>query len=75
LPTTSAFTKCLRGRWKRWEILLDVGNLTDTKWYTAQFETTSRIKNPQGVLGPTTTDIDVVPGPPINLKVGLKYWF
>ena len=62
-------------RWNRWEVILNLGNLTDTRWYTAQFETTTRIKNPQGVLGPATTDMDVVPGPPINVKVGLKYYF
>lgn len=62
-------------RWKRWEIVLDVGNLTDARWYTAQFETTTRIRNSQGVLGPSTTDMDVVPGPPRNLKVGLKYFY
>ena len=55
--------------------VVNLGNLTDTRWYTAQFETTTRIKNPQGVLGPATTDMDVVPGPPINVKVGLKYYF
>jgi hypothetical protein len=56
-------------------VILNLGNITDTRWYTAQFETTTRIKNPQGVLGPATTDMDVVPGPPINVKVGLKYYF
>jgi outer membrane receptor protein involved in Fe transport len=58
-----------------WEFSLDLGNLTDTRWYTAQFETTSRIRDPRGELGPSVTDMDVVPGPPINLKAGLKRYF
>ena len=62
-------------RYKQWEFVMNVGNLFNAKWYTAQFETTSRIKNPQGVLGPELTDMDVVPGPPINVKGGVKYYF
>ena len=62
-------------RYKRWEFVVNVGNLTNTRWYTAQFETTSRIRNPQGVLGPETTNMDVVPGAPINVKGGVKFYF
>ena len=63
-------------RYKKWELVVNVGNLTNTKWYTAQFENDSRIKDVTGKLEPATvTDMHVVPGAPVNVKGGVKMYF
>ncbi len=85
-PGDSAYTDTAYGyfvcnaqfgyRIKKWEFLMDVGNVFNVKWYTAQFETTTRLRNPAGVLEPAErTDMAVVPGAPINVKGGVKYYF
>ena len=63
-------------RRKQWELNLNVGNLLNTEWYTAQFENDSRIRQPGGGLEPATvTDMHVVPGSPINIQAALKKYF
>lgn len=63
-------------RHKRWEVVVNVGNLLNTQWYTAQFENDSRVRRPDGTLEPVAvTDMHVVPGPPVNVKGGVKLYF
>ncbi len=63
-------------RYKNWELIATISNLFNTKWYNAQFENDSRIKNPQGVIeAATVTDMHVVPGTPFHLQGGLKLYF
>ena len=60
----------------QWEVVANVGNLLNTEWYTAQFENDSRVRQPGGTLEPATvTDMHVVPGPPVNIKGGVKLYF
>jgi outer membrane receptor protein involved in Fe transport len=59
-----------------WEAVVNVGNLLNTEWYTAQFENDSRVHRPDGNLEPgAVTDMHVVPGPPVNVKGGVKMYF
>jgi outer membrane receptor protein involved in Fe transport len=59
-----------------WEAVVNVGNLLNTEWYTAQFENDSRVRRPDGNLEPVAvTDMHVVPGPPVNVKGGVKMYF
>lgn len=63
-------------RYKRWEAVVYVNNLLNTKWYTAQFENDSRVRMPGGALEPVAvTDMHVVPGAPVNVKGGVKMYF
>jgi outer membrane receptor protein involved in Fe transport len=63
-------------RRKQWEVVVNVGNLLNTEWYTAQFENDSRVRQPDGSLEPApVTDMHVVPGPPVNIKGGVKLYF
>jgi outer membrane receptor protein involved in Fe transport len=72
----TVFDAALGYRWKAWEVFAFAGNLFNAKWYTAQFENDSRIKDPHGVLEPkTVTDMHVVPGAGFNLRGGVKMYF
>jgi outer membrane receptor protein involved in Fe transport len=63
-------------RRQQWEVVVNVGNLLDTEWYTAQFENESRVRRPDGALEPVpVTDMHVVPGPPVNVKGGVRFYF
>ncbi len=53
---------------KRWEFSIQVQNLFNTKWYEAQFETTSKLKNETAPIN----DINFTPGTPFYLKTGIK---
>jgi outer membrane receptor protein involved in Fe transport len=56
---------------KRWELNVQIQNLFNVKWYEAQFETTSRLKNEPAPVD----DIDFTPGIPFYLKAGIKVNF
>jgi hypothetical protein len=58
-------------RYHRYELDVNVANLFDADWRTAQFETDSRLP---GEAAPVT-DIHFVPGAPINVQGVVKYFF
>jgi outer membrane receptor protein involved in Fe transport len=59
-----------------WELVVNIGNLLNTEWYTAQFENDSRIREPGGDLEPArVTDMHVVPGPPVHVTAGVNIYF
>ncbi|MFL9482929.1 TonB-dependent receptor [Chitinophagaceae bacterium LWZ2-11] len=56
---------------KKWELNVQAQNLFNVKWYEAQFETVSRLKNE---LAPVD-DINFTPGIPFYLKAGVRINF
>ncbi len=58
-------------RYRHYELDVNVANLFNTSWRTAQFENASRLP---GEPKPET-DIHFVPGAPINVQGVMKYYF
>jgi hypothetical protein len=73
----------LKYRWRNVEASLQVLNLTDTDWRQTQFATNSCVRREVGVDarcpidggGEGISDINFVPGPPINVRGGLTVFF
>jgi outer membrane receptor protein involved in Fe transport len=63
-------------RYRKWEITVNVQNVFNTEWRTAQFENDSRL-----VGGPfpretePVTDIHFVPGAPVNVQGAVRWYF
>ena len=64
-------------RFRNWEARLNVQNVFDTEWRSAQFENDSRIAG--GSRYPyeaePVTDIHFVPGTPMNAQASLNFYF
>lgn len=61
---------------KNYEFGAQVQNLFNVKWREAQFDTETRLRNPNGSLEPTTTsDVCYTPGTPFFLKLSATYRF
>lgn len=56
---------------KNWEFSIQAQNLFNTKWYEAQFETVSKLKNETAPID----DINFTPGTPFYFKTGIKVSF
>ncbi|KUJ61740.1 TonB-dependent receptor [Flavobacteriaceae bacterium CRH] len=56
---------------KNWEFNIQMQNLFNVKWYEAQFETVSKLKNETVPVD----DINFTPGTPFYFKTGIKFNF
>jgi len=56
---------------KNWELNIQMQNLFNVKWYEAQFETVSKLKNETAPIN----DINFTPGTPFYFKTGIKVNF
>jgi outer membrane receptor protein involved in Fe transport len=55
----------------KWNFLVQIQNLFDTKWNEAQFETETRLRNEQQPV----SELHFTPGTPFMVKGGLSYKF
>jgi outer membrane receptor protein involved in Fe transport len=56
---------------KHWEVTAQIQNLFNVKWYEAQFDTETRLKNEPAPI----SEICFTPGTPFNCRVGVSVFF
>lgn len=67
----TVFDLALGYRRGQWETYINILNLFNTEWRNAQFENDSRLKTETVAV----TDMHIVPGVPIDLQCGVKFYF
>ena len=70
-PTSTIFDLFLKYIWKRYELFIQVQNLANTKWRSAEHVFESRTPNELAAGQPGQVGAHFTPGDPFNVKAGI----
>jgi outer membrane receptor protein involved in Fe transport len=70
-PTSTIFDLFLKYIWQRYEFFIQVQNLANTKWRSAEHVFESRTANELAAAQPGQSGANFTPGDPFNVKAGI----